>query len=187
MIADAVYHYENFFTFISDPAHNNITATVTFDDTVTPAYSGTIGYAVGGHVLSIEISAGTVTIPFNDIRNPYDNFFTFQNGQLVEWFIDAQQLSFDLAANTRFDITTGNPGRGGYYDSISNLFVFGGNPSFNDQAPGTWTREEPVATSVATQVPMPDFALAALAVFLAGAGMRRNARYKQGAKSALTP
>jgi RHS repeat-associated protein len=94
------------FTYCSDNVEqtSNITATVTFDDTISPDFTGTIGTPgnPAQQVVSGSISAYGVTLnypnnypifPGNNTNS--DARFTFDHGQIVKWSFHIDNLEWN--------------------------------------------------------------------------------------------
>jgi hypothetical protein len=155
--ANITYSYTgNPFTTVSDPSEgNSITMLVTFGE-------GSIDYNVGGdygeyeydNIISVIISSGPITTTI------YDGAFFFENGNIIQWFVDSGIPNLELTSfyyprlNWANDSVNGPPNQ--YINSESN---------FNSNDPGSWSFVSLVVT------PEPCSLLLTVGSFLCLAGL----------------
>ena len=85
-----------------DPAHGlRITASVVFEDTVTPDFIGNYNGSVH-NIVSYDISSGPITFASGNADNgpftPLD--FTFSNGEITQWLVGIEQADNSKVLDT---------------------------------------------------------------------------------------
>ena len=167
--ANLTYQYTGLpFTTIDDPAiGHSVTASVTFDATVTPGFTGTVGAA---HAVTWELSSGPITV--HPISFPASNLtamsFVFVTGNITSWAFGATS-AFNLgscAIVACIDTFNMPPSGGGVFDDvILGRFDVPTLRNANAGAPGVWSLPA---------VPEPgSWALFALGLTVLGVVLRR--------------
>ncbi len=135
----------------------SMTASVTFDRTVTPSFTGSVSAA---HILSWRITSGPYTLTQNtsgavlgpvDPFNPNPIFFRFEAGAILGWLLEAAvpgptglvevQGGWHPLFYTSYGDTRGNPGYDGEDGVLVNtpiLFEFNRNLG----SPGDWQQSQ---------------------------------------------
>jgi hypothetical protein len=142
-LANPIYTYTGRpFTSASDPTiGTSVTASVTFDNTVGPDFTGVVSSA---DIVSWEISSGPTTLTSSSAGpNPTrDQSFVFSNGTITNWDLEG-------ITPTNYIFTLNEPTTVGSEDSVLVHPVgFGGLQNFNVNQPGSWSSPTPSCGSI---------------------------------------
>jgi hypothetical protein len=155
----------NPFTSVDDPTiGTSVDASVTFDDTVTSDFTGTIyGQSVdfpAWTISSVNSNYSLSSTSAQQFIGGESDYFTFNNGQIVSWCLEGATLPYSpdslyigTQSNEPFDTVV-----------VSNNAI----QNYNFEQPGTWT-------VAASPVPLPPERLM-VAAGLAGLGLLARRR-----------